>query len=189
MIVRKSAFTLIELIITVSIIAMLVAAGSVFLGRARRSGRDGTRIANILSISKAIDESVATNRGVYPSNKKNPASTNGIMCADEMGSSLDLIQFTGRVIPKDPSPLNPARATACTSAEQGYIYYMGKNGTLATQQNVTYTLEVLLENPKNNDESVLASPTELQLTNVSDTFQERYRYILNGTSCGTALCT
>jgi prepilin-type N-terminal cleavage/methylation domain-containing protein len=185
---RHRAFTLIELIVTVSIIALLIAAGSVFLGRARRGGRDGTRIADILSISKAIDESVVTNRGVYPSNKVHPSDISGVMCADEMGTSLDVIQFSGRIIPKDPLPLISDRNLACTSSREGYAYYTGKNGALATRQNVAYSLEALLENPKTTDENVLSSPTELNMGDIGDTDLGRFRYILNGTSCGSATC-
>jgi len=197
---NRRGFTLIELLITVSLMALILAAASVFIGRARSASRDSRRIGDILVISKAIDSNQALT-GTYPKNAAHPANIS-LMCADEIYTSanpnrIDVTSLTQHSIPTDPLPLQTGRGgAACSTARQGYLYHTeyGYTSALASSptyiadfQNVAYSLEVLLELQKPDDENQLKSGTDLNQPSITttDTASGRFRYILNGRFCGT----
>ena len=189
----KKAFTLLELMLVITIIGLLYAGAAAGFTAARRSGRDATRLCNVMLISKAIDQAYLTNHNLYPHNAN--GGSDSTMCADQIldaagtnPNNLDLSLFTGRAIPKDPSPATPS--VNCANMLNGYTYHTeyGHSGSstknLAALQQVNYSLEVGLENQKQQDETTFHSENELQNVNTVVS-PNRYRYILNGSYCAS----
>ncbi|MBI2595256.1 type II secretion system protein [Candidatus Daviesbacteria bacterium] len=61
----RPGFTLIELMVVVSIIAVLAAVGLVLYQQAQKAGRDGKRIGDMQEVQKALEQYYAAN-GTYP---------------------------------------------------------------------------------------------------------------------------
>jgi prepilin-type N-terminal cleavage/methylation domain-containing protein len=184
---RKAAFTIIELLVTVMIIGLLLAGAGLSYDTARKNGRDGRRLGDVLLISQAIDQSANLNRGLYPTNVVGGASDK--MCARELSNAandnkLDLSLFTARKIPTDPLPVNlPAKTSGCTGYQDGYTYYSGASGiSLAKLQGYTYLLEVGLEREKGSDESLFFTGAQVGQAVVTT---PRLQYFLLGKYCGS----
>jgi prepilin-type N-terminal cleavage/methylation domain-containing protein len=58
---KKSGFTLLELLVVISIIGILIALGSVAFSTAQRRGRDARRRADIENIQKGFEQYFAAN--------------------------------------------------------------------------------------------------------------------------------
>lgn len=88
---KQKGFTLLELLVTISIIGILVAVGSVSFSTAQRKGRDSRRLGDISAIQKSLEECYALD-SVYPSMSS--------------GSSLTCVglQTTMNQVPDDPKP-------------------------------------------------------------------------------------
>ena len=197
---KRNAFTIIELLVSITIILLLIGAASVGIYNARRTSRDTRRLGDIFLYAHAIDAFALANNNTFPVSKTN----NIIMCADKI-DALDLSLFSSTAnyakLPTDPQPLIVPAPTNCPDAQYGYIYHTeyGHTGapysSIANAQNVTYSLEVGLENQKVFDEPQLRAPGELldaagaKLSiQYSDTLGgARYRFILNGSYCVSAI--
>jgi len=192
----SKGFTIVELLIVITIILLIIATTSIGIYNARRSNRDSRRMSDALLISRAIDQYVTINRGRYPVGSE---ATQNQMCTSDI-LNLDSTIFPRNVIPTDPLPVNAT--TACPSVLRTYVYHTEYNhdtlSSLASIQNVSYSIEVALEGQPGADESNFRPPsafTTLTNASVSTTYPDtitatggvRYRYILNGPSCGT-LC-
>jgi prepilin-type N-terminal cleavage/methylation domain-containing protein len=188
----RHGFTIIELLIVITIMLMLLAAASLGIYNARRSSRDTRRMADGLLIGRSIDSYTGLNRGALPIGTGTNRST---MCANTLaGLDTSLLSATG-AIPKDPSPVSSS--AICSSMLNGYTYHTEyghlSSPNLASVQKVTYSLEIGLENAKPNSESTYQAPTEIGSA-VSSSYPDivgtgtntRHRYIINGRSCGTS---
>jgi prepilin-type N-terminal cleavage/methylation domain-containing protein len=199
---RNKGFTIIELLVSITIILLLIGAASVGIYNARRTSRDTRRVGDIFLYAHAIDAYASINNNSFPVKKSTLPAGNKIMCAHEIGgidSSLLSNPSSPKVLPMDPKPtIQPSDTTSCPDAQYGYVYHTeyGHNATapyssIANAQNVTYSLEVALENIKPFDESQLRAPSELldasNVNNVSSSYSDllgnRHRYILNGSYC------
>ena len=196
--VRLRAFTIIELMVAISIIGLLFAAAGTAISGGRLQARDARRLGDVLLIGKAIDQAAVLSGGAYPRNAVN-AEQDAILCADQMVNSsssynpakIDLTAFHSQGIPKDPNPAMPA--TACTGMNNGYTYHTEYlhlvTPNLATVQQMAYTLEVGLERTKHYDEAQFYAPSGLRGISAGmypdqDAGTGRYRYLLNGPYCG-----
>ena len=133
------AFTLIELMVTITIIGILIAAAGVSYGHAKSSARDSARLSDVLLIAKSIDQSAKLNNNLYPVNAT-PGNTTKIMCANELYTSanpnkLDVSIFTNNTIPKDPTAYQP-KVTGCTGINNGYTYHTYNDSSIAQTQHV-----------------------------------------------------
>lgn len=116
--VKKNGYTLLELIVVISIIALLIAGGVTTYSALMKQSRDGRRKADLENIRSAL-EMYRSNNGFYP------AGT---------GTSTLSTAFTGTTKYMESIPPDP-RTTS-------YIYYYTSDGTtytLAAQLETTST--------------------------------------------------
>jgi len=59
-------FTLVELLISISIIALLMVAASISYSKAQKSGRDQKRIGDLRAVQEAAEQYYLLNNGAYP---------------------------------------------------------------------------------------------------------------------------
>src|SRR3990172_5077103 len=90
-IIMKKGFTLLELLVTISIIGILVGIGSVSFSTAQRKGRDSRRQADMTAIQKSLEECYALTTS-YPA-----SITTG-------GSITCSTQTVMNLVPADPKP-------------------------------------------------------------------------------------
>src|SRR3989338_4275663 len=103
----RQGFTLLELLVTISIIGILVGIGSVSFSTAQKKGRDTRRREDMIAIQKSLEQCYALDSD-YPANLSS-------------GSVLDCEggQTTMNLIPADPKP-GSVYAYSATAAEDGY---------------------------------------------------------------------
>jgi prepilin-type N-terminal cleavage/methylation domain-containing protein len=180
---RLRAFTIVELMVTISIISLLIATAAIGVNKARKNARDGQRVSDVVSIGSAVNLSVTVNAGKYPYSLSN--RNQSTFCADDLGNAtsnpnnLDFTLFRSRAIPKDPIP--EQFSGTCTSYVNGYTFHnrYGSGSALiksTTTENWEYAIEVGLENiPTSEDQT-------LQKGSLSDSV--RSQYIFYGKYCG-----
>jgi len=66
---KKRAFTLFELLVSISIIGILIAVASMSYGSAQKKARDTRRIEDMNAIQKAAEMYYSQNNYSYPANK------------------------------------------------------------------------------------------------------------------------
>ena len=165
---KRSAFTLVELLITASILTLLAAMISVYLGGGQRNARDARRLSDISLIARMIDASTAQRRGAFPAYN----STTYVACPDELpvtANQMDTNIFPNHQVPKDPKPSTTrVSGQRCSSPGQGYLYTIqvpasaitgGQTPTIANTLGRGYVLQVGLENPLPMDESQFVRDT------------------------------
>jgi general secretion pathway protein G len=89
----SAGFTLIELMVVVSIIGVLMASGILAFSNAQQNARDARRRADIDAISKALEQyNVNTGVGLYPATASSITSyfPAGSVPLDPRGTSYDL---------------------------------------------------------------------------------------------------
>lgn len=109
----KKAFSLIELLVVISIIGILVAAGVTAYSGAQRRGRDTKRKGDLQAIQNALEQYYQENSYTYPGGGIYP---NGIDT-----------YISGGVVPVDPksgdnyapSPYTTSAYTICVDLEVG----------------------------------------------------------------------
>lgn len=100
----KKGFTLVEAIITISIIGLLTIIAVTALGAGRQRSRDANRVAAVNQISKAL-ETYYLHNGIYPT-------------AITPGQNL----ASGSTVYLSPVPSNPTPRTDGGCADQNFIY-------------------------------------------------------------------
>lgn len=88
----RQGFTLLELLVTISIIGILLGVGSVSFSTAQKRGRDSRRKADMRSIQKSLEQCYALDTE-YP---QTVVSSSSLDC-DSGESTMDLV-------PADPKP-------------------------------------------------------------------------------------
>ena len=85
----KAGFTLIELMVVISIIAILSAAGIVLFQNSIKNARDGKRIGDIQEIQKGLEQYYSANGNAYPAalSSTNSYFSNSILPTDPTNSS------------------------------------------------------------------------------------------------------
>lgn len=127
----RRAFVLVELLVTIGIISLLIAAAAVSLTSARRQSRDSNRLSDIAILSQATDAFAEATRGRYPTMT---TST----CKDVAALGIAGYLPNPSLIPVDPLPA--AMDTApCSSFTQGYYYIrtVANSGACTSEYGVT----------------------------------------------------
>ncbi|OGG61155.1 hypothetical protein A3C87_03320 [Candidatus Kaiserbacteria bacterium RIFCSPHIGHO2_02_FULL_49_34] len=118
-------FTLIELMVSITIIGILTAGAAVAFGNARANARDAQRYAVLAQMQLALETYRQVN-GSYPST----SNTWWSVCSGF--GSKDVTGVNGYVPNLAPTymtklPLDPVSATGCSGTNKGYLYR--SNGT------------------------------------------------------------
>jgi prepilin-type N-terminal cleavage/methylation domain-containing protein len=90
----RKGFTFIELLVSVTIVAVLLAIGMVSYSTVNRKSRDAKRKADMQSIRSAL-EICRSNTGIYPTTASFPTTSAPILCSD--GASVM------STLPSDPN--------------------------------------------------------------------------------------
>lgn len=108
---KQSGFTLVELMITVAIIAILAAIGVTTYSSAQKGARDGKRIADMNEIQNALEQ-------YYSINQSYPASGSPVVITAITALNT---YFTRGVPPTDPNPSFANYTYYPCSTNQKYI--------------------------------------------------------------------
>lgn len=73
--IKKKAFTLFELLVSISIIGILVAVASTSYGAAQKKARDTRRMEDLNNIQKALEQYYGANGANYPATSGNLGTT------------------------------------------------------------------------------------------------------------------
>jgi prepilin-type N-terminal cleavage/methylation domain-containing protein len=170
----RKAFTLIELLIAVSIIGLLLAAAAVSIQAAQASSRDSKRIGDVATIGKALDAYASANAGRYPT------ASAAVTCPNAFGTPSKLQPYlpAGSTFPTDP---RPPRTGNCTYFTNGYKYYANTAGTPANTLQQRYIIITGLEKGLSTDSTTLTLGSSL--TGISSS-TVRTPYYLPGPYCG-----
>ena len=138
----QSAFTLIELLIVITIIAILVAAAGASWTNAQQKSRDGRRKSDLKGIQQALELYFQQN-GHYPQ-----SSNDGkLMCPGSASVVEWGKNFTcdgGVTSYMNPLPKDPVNSS-------GYTYYFESSVVLPAIVPLTYTISAKIENEKDPD--------------------------------------
>lgn len=102
---NKKGFTLVELLVTISIIAILSAVGLIIFNNVQKTARDSKKVADIREIQKALEV-------YFIKSSQYPASLNDIS---------NNTYFTQGVVPKDPQNKDYIYTGRCGSNDQKYV--------------------------------------------------------------------
>lgn len=171
----KAGFTLVELLVAMTIIGLLIAAGAVSLNNAQISARDSRRIGDVTSLGKAVDAYSTANRGRYP------VPDTSVACEQSFAGQLNPYLPNTSSFPKDPRPVSSG---ACATYSAGYKYYgtneLGTNPAKDLQQK--YIFVTGLEKDISQETAVLTSGAGI--TGISSV-PGRKAYYLPGPFCST----
>ncbi len=139
----ERGFTLIELMVVISIIAILSMIGLTMYSSAQKASRDGKRRADIQAIQTALEE-YRTDKGYYP------GAISDWVCSSDPGSDwipgLSSYLSNG-IIPQDPQ--NTGRFYTSSTPLYSYCYYA--NQAYGGSPGGWYMLVVQLEQPTSTE--------------------------------------
>lgn len=137
----KLGFTLVELLVVITIIGILATLTMTGFTSARKSARDVTRKNDLSQYRTALENYSANNTGAYPANPGSPVTNPTNSCTGTTGSIFDTTASTNPIVDEYlPNVIHaPNEPTTC-SPPTGFAYYYLNGGTTAT-----YTLYAPLE--------------------------------------------
>ena len=123
---NKKGFTMVELLVVISIIALLFAAGMYALSASRMKGRDAKRKGDISGLDKAISMYINDN-GAAPANTV-PGTGECLSDTNNPGLALKTYMSVIPVDPRYPTQLTGVAITdgVPTTAPNGVCYYYYK---------------------------------------------------------------
>lgn len=92
---KKNGFTLLEMLIVISIIAILVGMGTVSYSTAQKKARDAKRKADLHAMQNALEQCYAVGDSEYPTiSKSNGDLTISVDCTADGGPSMSITDPT-----------------------------------------------------------------------------------------------
>ncbi|CAN5195400.1 hypothetical protein BH11PAT4_BH11PAT4_6100 [soil metagenome] len=167
---KNKGFILVELLVTISIIGLLIAAAAFSLSNSRTNARDAARFADGITLSKALDGYAAANRGSYP-------MTVDATCAGTLLSSIAAYLPNAKAAPVDPAAENSAGSTV--NYRKCYTVYRNAPGggtTFADLRKYTYIIEIGIEKQAPADLSSYKTASELGVTPIPSTVRTPYYF-------------
>lgn len=143
----RRGFSLIELLVVISIIGLLTAIGTASLSNAQQKGRDARRKADLKTIQQALEL-------YFQANGKYPATSSGSIQCNIPGDTSTKTWGTGVFICGTNTFMQQLPSDPTNQSTNGY-YYNSNNA--ATPPNITYVISANLEND-NDQERILAAP-------------------------------
>jgi prepilin-type N-terminal cleavage/methylation domain-containing protein len=159
---KSRGFTLVELLVVISIIALISSVVLATLNAARSKARDARRISDMAQVSKAL-ELYRDSTGTYPSITSQRDSScytvgNSNVAVGQWDASLSPLVSMGFLPYLPPDPQNIGSATGAVVPNYCYVYYRNSNtslfdsckeiatGNLLYPQDYEYLLYFSLEN-------------------------------------------
>ena len=175
---HQVGFVLIELLVTLVIIGLLIAATAVSLRNAQVNSRDSKRIGDGLTIEKGIDAYATTQRGHYP-------GSTDTLCAGSLSNEI-AGYLSGGVVPSDPQPEIPGGGA--TNYRYCYTYYRNdaSSSNLADAAKTRYLIEVGLEHALQADITTYHSAGDYGVTFIPVSSSLRTPVYVSGPFCGTS---
>jgi prepilin-type N-terminal cleavage/methylation domain-containing protein len=110
---KHKGFTLVELLVVISIVGLLTVAATVFISTARQKSRDARRQGDLRQVYKALNMYLSE----AVSGEQYPSTSGSFYCLDNTlsGLRLGLLTNTGLlgIIPEDPLPERTTVAGGC----------------------------------------------------------------------------
>ena len=116
---KKPGFTLLELLVVISIIGILTAIGAAAFSVAQKKSRDARQVGDIKSIQSALEQHYATNASSYHEDATDATASGTTVCPDSI--SIDGNPFT---FPKNAKgaayscDIKPASYCVCADSEE-----------------------------------------------------------------------
>lgn len=160
---KLRGFTLIELMIAISIIAIISAVGLVTYNQSQKLGRDAKRKQDLRSIATALELYYQRNSHFPCANHSRSTSANWLNNSDSItgcniGSARVFDTNYINKLPVDPLS-NSATLFGTATGNYGYEYWANVVGTNCTVAGQYYYLATLLENSQDPERVGTADPT------------------------------
>ncbi len=133
---KQNGFTFIELLVVITIIGVIFAAGVVSYTTIAKNSRDARRRSDLESIRQAL-EMCRSITGVYPASIYPP--TGSIICTDAKTTTMT-------VTPLDPKP-DTAKAGCLASGQYNYVFTVATGTYTLTANCMENSASVTLKNP------------------------------------------
>jgi prepilin-type N-terminal cleavage/methylation domain-containing protein len=164
---RRQGFTLIELMVVISIIAILVGLLVANVSSIQTKSRDGARKIDIRKVQRALEQYKA-DWGRYPD----------VSGTNKWTMLNNITQLVPRYI--NPMPVDPKYGSTCTvgTTGSGYLYSVSADGS-------RYAVFTQLENP--NDQDALGPKDEPSTHHVTTTHAAELTGTCPGTTSGECI--
>jgi prepilin-type N-terminal cleavage/methylation domain-containing protein len=181
---RSRAFTLIELLIVITIIGILAVALIPRLAGGPSRARDATRKSDLQQIATALEFYANDNNGGYP---QATSSTTGAFCASSAFASGGGFPLTGYMstIPTDPQSLATNTVIGTYGCSSGYAYIPVNTSTTTGTYAEGYVLAAMSESTTELATAGVYNGTGTYTPTVSGTTVSAATVIAGDTACTT----
>lgn len=152
-------FTLVELLVAITIIAVLAAVGIVVFGGVQAKARDSRRSQDLTALANAL-EGKRTAGTIYYTALANSDFANGLVPADPKSSTQQYCLWGSTSVPPAPPVAKPAAAsvtwTSCAGPSAGYTAVAGAGVPTDATKVTSWTICAKQESVTNGVECVFS---------------------------------